>query len=232
MTQAWPVITIDGPSGTGKGTVSQLLATKLRWHWLDSGVLYRALGLAAMRHAIDFANEAALADLARRLNVQFVGSDIGEAAQILLEGEDVSEAIRSVEASAAASKVGVYATVREALLARQRAFCQAPGLVTDGRDMGTVIFPQAQLKIYLDASPEARAQRRYKQLKEKGINVSLASVLQETKKRDVRDQQRKVAPLKPAADAIIIDTTDLTIDEVFQRVLQAAQQRFEFENVN
>lgn len=218
----YPVITIDGPGGTGKGTIAQLLAEELSWNLLDSGALYRVLAHAAHQHSIDFDNPEGLSALAENLDVQFKASKIGQFPRVLFEGQDVSDEIRSEACGNAASTVSVLPEVRQALLQRQRSFCQAPGLVTDGRDMGTVIFPNAMLKIYLDASQEIRAQRRYKQLQKKGINVNLAAVAEEIAKRDERDMQRAVAPLKPAEDAICIDTTKMTIAEVFDQVLRAA----------
>lgn len=211
-----PVLTIDGPSGSGKGTLAQRMAAKLGWHYLDSGALYRVLALAALQANIDLADEVALAKLAADLPVTFqVKQDL---LTVLLNGQDVSLLIRSEQAGNAASKVAAMPAVRTALLQRQRDFRQAPGLVTDGRDMGTVVFPDAPYKVYLTASAEVRATRRYKQLKEKGIDSNLADLIVEITERDERDQQRQVAPLKPAADAIILDSTALGIDAVFQRV--------------
>lgn len=211
-----PVLTIDGPSGSGKGTLAQRLAAKLGWHYLDSGALYRVLAQAALNAEIDFADESALANLAANLRVNF---QIEQGMlTVLLNGQDVSLLIRSEQAGNAASKVAAIPAVRIALLQRQRDFRQAPGLVTDGRDMGTVVFPDAPYKVYLTASAEVRASRRYKQLKEKGIDSNLADLIAEITERDDRDQQREVAPLRPAADAIILDSTALGIDAVFQRV--------------
>ncbi len=211
-----PVLTIDGPSGSGKGTLAQRLAAKLGWHYLDSGALYRVLAQAALQAEIDFADESALANLAANLPVSFQVEQ--GMLTVLLNGQDVSLLIRSEQAGNAASKVAAIPAVRIALLQRQRDFRQAPGLVTDGRDMGTVVFPDAPYKVYLTASAEVRASRRYKQLKEKGIDSNLADLIIEITERDERDQQRDVAPLKPAADAIILDSTALGIDAVFQRV--------------
>lgn len=225
MTNTWPVITIDGPSGSGKGTISQLLAQRLGWNLLDSGALYRVLALAAKQHAVDLTNADGLTVLAGHLDVQFRATDMGAAPRVILEGEDVTDVIRTEECGDMASQVAAIPSVRQALLERQRAFCEQPGLVTDGRDMGTVIFPQAVLKIFLDASAEERAQRRYNQLKEKGINGSLARVLEELRERDRRDTQRAVAPLKPAKDAIKIDTTGLSIQQVLDQVIQAVHSR-------
>ncbi|MDZ4261365.1 MAG: (d)CMP kinase [Pseudomonadota bacterium] len=213
-----PVITIDGPSGSGKGTISRLLANELGWHFLDSGALYRLVALAARHHTISFDDENALQTLAAHLDVEFVSDDTGQETRTLLEGEEVSNAIRSEESGNDASKVAVIQSVRDALLARQRAFCQPPGLVADGRDMGTVIFPDAKLKVFLDASLEERTSRRHKQLKEKGIDASIDSLFDELAERDRRDRSRAVSPLKPAADAVIIDSSALGIQEVLSQI--------------
>lgn len=223
-----PVITIDGASGTGKGVVSQKIAKQLGWKLLDSGALYRLLALAAQKHGVPLENEAALTVLAEHLDVQFIATEESFTSTILLEGQDVSETIRTEKMGNAASKVGALPSVRAALLSRQRAFRDSPGLVADGRDMGTVIFPDAKLKIFLTASPECRAQRRYNQLKEKGINVNLSDLVEELRERDKRDQERPVAPLKPAIDAVIIDTDPLTVDQVVARVLAEASKIFSF----
>ncbi|GLP96618.1 (d)CMP kinase [Paraferrimonas sedimenticola] len=213
-----PVITIDGPGGAGKGTICQLLAKQLEWHLLDSGALYRVLALAAIYRNVDFTNEEALGLLAAHLDVQFLSGDNG--VKVVLEGEDVSKAIRSQECSDAASRVAAFPRVREALLRRQRSFRAAPGLVADGRDMGTVVFNDAECKIFLTASAEERAQRRYNQLIEKGFDVNIDRLLAEIKERDARDTGRKVAPLIAAEDALIIDTTGLNIDQVMDRVTE------------
>lgn len=218
-----PVITIDGPSGSGKGTIAHRVASRLGFHVLDSGALYRLLGAAAERHAVAVTNEAALEVLAAHLDVQFLFDGAGEA-QILLEGEDVTHSIRTEEAGRAASQVAALPRVREALMARQQAFREAPGLVADGRDMGTVIFPDAELKIFLTASAQARAERRYKQLLERGFSASLAALIDDIQARDARDTQRTVAPLKPSEDAIVLDSTDLGIDAVVAHVFAAAQK--------
>lgn len=211
-----PVITIDGPSGSGKGTVAQRLAHELGWHYLDSGAIYRVLALAALQHDLPLNDEQALAELAKALDLVFelTADDL----TVRLEGRDVSLAIRSEEAGNAASKVAALPQVREALLQRQRDFQKAPGLVTDGRDMGTVVFPQAPFKVYLTASAEERALRRHKQLKEKGIDSNLLDLTKEIAERDVRDSQRTVAPLRPADDALVIDSTELNIQSVLDEV--------------
>jgi CMP/dCMP kinase len=218
-----PVITIDGPSGTGKGTISQLLAKKLGWHYLDSGALYRVLAWAAIQQNISLDNEEQLFALAQQFIVEFIVDDSGVASQIMCGNEDVTAAIRSPEVSQASSIVSTKPLVRQALFAKQQAFRQAPGLVTDGRDMGTVIFPDAPLKIFMTADPHERAQRRYNELKSKGIDVNLPTVLDALSKRDARDEERTTAPLKPAVDAIIIDTTALNIEETFQLVMQKVE---------
>ena len=211
-----PVLTIDGPSGSGKGTLAQRMAEKLGWHYLDSGAIYRVLAQAALKHQIDLTDEAALASIAGQLDVQFVLKD-GQL-QVVLEGEDVSLLIRSEQAGNAASKVAAFPAVRSALLQRQRDFCQPPGLVTDGRDMGTVVFPDAPYKVFLTASAKVRAERRYKQLKEKGIDSNLSDLVAEISERDERDTQREVAPLRPADDAVILDSTQLGIEAVLEKV--------------
>jgi len=211
-----PVLTIDGPSGSGKGTLAQRMAEKLGWHYLDSGAIYRVLAQAALKHQIDLTDEAALASIAGQLDVKFVLKD-GQL-QVILEGEDVSLLIRSEQAGNAASKVAAFPAVRSALLQRQRDFCQPPGLVTDGRDMGTVVFPDAPYKVFLTASAKVRAERRYKQLKEKGIDSNLSDLVAEISERDERDTQREVAPLRPADDAVILDSTQLGIEAVLEKV--------------
>lgn len=222
-----PVITIDGASGTGKGTVSQLLAKRLTWKFLDSGALYRVLALAAQKHSVGLDNEKVLEVLAEHLDVQFIARE-SELPKIILEGEDVTEIIRSEKIGNAASIVAAFPAVRSALLSRQRAFCESPGLVADGRDMGTIVFPDAELKIFLMASPEERALRRYNQLKERGISVTLSDLIKELRERDKRDQERAVAPLKPAEDAIRIDTDRLTVDQVVERILSEIKRKKAF----
>ncbi|BCD87330.1 cytidylate kinase [Pseudomonas solani] len=220
MSTAAPVIAIDGPGGSGKGTVAGLLAKRLGWNLLDSGALYRLLAFAARNHGVDLTNEESLKVLAAHLDVQFL-SNAGGVQRIILEGEDVSDVIRTETVGAGASQVAALPAVRDALLQRQRAFQEAPGLVADGRDMGTVVFPDAPLKIFLTATAEERARRRYLQLKGKGMEVEMASLLNEIIERDERDTQRSVAPLKPAKDALILDSTHLSIDEVLERILAA-----------
>ena len=225
MIKPVPVITIDGPSGSGKGTVAALLAGKLGWNFLDSGALYRLLAFAARNHGVDLTNEEALKVLAEHLDVQFGAARDGHGIVIILEGEDVTEAIRNETVGAGASQVAALPVVRTALLQRQKAFREAPGLVADGRDMGTVVFPDAPLKIFLTASAEERARRRYLQLKARGDDVNLASLLEEIRERDERDTQRAVAPLKPADDAVQLDSTTLSIDEVLQKILSDVADR-------
>ncbi|MGE8410237.1 MAG: (d)CMP kinase [Pseudomonas sp.] len=220
-----PVITIDGPSGSGKGTVAGLLARRLGWNLLDSGALYRLLAFAASNHGVDLTNEELLKALAAHLDVQFLTAEEGQLQRIILEGDDVSNDIRKEHVGAGASQVAALPAVREALLQRQRAFRESPGLVADGRDMGTVVFPDAPLKIFLTASAEERARRRYLQLKAKGDDVSLSSLLDEIRARDERDTQRSVAPLKPAPDAIQLDSTELSIEQVLERILSEVALR-------
>jgi cytidylate kinase len=214
------VVTIDGPSGSGKGTVGRLLARRLGWSFLDSGALYRVLGLAAQRAGIPLDGVERLADLARTLDVAFEGEGV------LLDGEDVTDAIRSEAAGDAASRVAAVPEVRLALLERQRGFAVAGDLVADGRDMGSVVFPDAPLKIFLTASAEERARRRYKQLKEKGLDVNLQKIMREIRERDERDRTRTVAPLRAPAAAIEVESSDLGIDEVLDRVLGRVREAF------
>jgi CMP/dCMP kinase len=211
---AIPVISIDGPSASGKGTVAQRVAGKLGFHYLDSGSLYRLVALVAMRSRVDLADEAVLSDIATRLDVVF------EDAEIRLGNENVTDAIRAEACSNVASKVAAYPQVRTALLGRQRVFRQLPGLVADGRDMGSVVFPDAILKIFLTASAETRAQRRYKQLMEKGIDANISTLLQDIRERDARDSGRSVAPLQQGAGTSLLDTTSLDIEQAVDGVLK------------
>ncbi len=220
-----PVITIDGASGTGKGVVTHIIAKKLGWNLLDSGVLYRVLALAAQNQGVSLEDEAALTSLADALDVQFIATDIGESLLIFLEKQDVTDTIRTEKIGNAASKAGAFPAVRTALLSRQRAFRTPPGLVADGRDMGTVIFTDAILKIFLTASPEERASRRYNQLNAKGIHVNLSALVEDLRERDKRDRERAVAPLKPAMDAIVIDTDLLTIDQVVAHIMIEVEKK-------
>ena len=211
-----PVITIDGPGGSGKGTIAMRLAEELGWHFLDSGALYRLVAVAAMDRDIDAEDGDALSEVARALDVEF--GLTGEGMVILLDGNYITGRLRSEAVSAMASRVAAIPAVRDALVQRQRAFRKAPGLVADGRDMGTVIFPDAKLKIFLTASAEARAKRRYKQLKEKGESVNLPRLFRDIKKRDERDSSRAVSPLRPADDAHVIDSTEMTVNEVLDEI--------------
>ncbi len=208
-----PVIAIDGPSASGKGTIAQLVARKLGFHYLDSGALYRLVALKAIQLDIDMQNSGELAEIARNLNVLFKDE------QIYLDGKIVTDDIRTEQCGIVASQLAAYPQVRAALTERQRGFRQLPGLVTDGRDMGSVIFPDADLKIYLTASAEVRAQRRHKQLIEKGMSANITGLLQDIQKRDERDSNRSIAPLQQEIDAKLLDTTSLTISQAQDAVL-------------
>lgn len=218
-----PVITIDGPSGSGKGTISSLLAQRLGWRFLDSGALYRLVALACQNHAIELDNVEAVVTIAAHLDVQFDTRTTGT--RILLEGEDVTDSIRTETIGNAASKVAAIPSVREALLARQRDFLGEPGLLADGRDMGTVVFPDANLKIFLTASAEERAKRRYNQLKDKGLDVNLSDLLNEISERDKRDSERSVSPLIAADDAVLVDSTGKGIEAVFEQVFHLCEEK-------
>ncbi|MDG3087646.1 (d)CMP kinase [Vibrio hannami] len=223
MSSNTPVVTVDGPSGAGKGTLCMMLAEKLGFHLLDSGAIYRVLALAAIHHGVDTESEDALVPLATHLDVQFIAE--GDLVKVILEGEDVSGELRKEETGMAASKVAALPRVREALLRRQRAFATEPGLVADGRDMGTVVFPSAEAKIFLDASAEERANRRMKQLQDKGLSVKFDHLLSEIQERDHRDRNRAVAPLRPADDALVLDSTSLSIDEVVEKALEFIESK-------
>ena len=219
-----PIVTIDGPSSSGKGTISRIVAARVGWHLLDSGALYRLVALGAALRNFDPDDVEQHVSVARTMKVQFGSVGDGQE-QVLLEGQDVTRKIRTEEAGAGASRVAVWPAVRAALTDRQRAFAQPPGLVADGRDMGTVIFPDAQLKVFLTASAEERAQRRHKQLIEKGSAASLAALSREIAERDQRDTTRQVAPLRPAPDAHLLDSTGLSIEAVVERVLSLGRER-------
>lgn len=218
MDQSVPVLTIDGPSGSGKGTISRAVAHRLGWHYLDSGALYRAIGVAAGWADEDFSDHVALMRRAFDTQIEFRSCDAGEP-RVIVDGVDATDELRTETAGAAASAIAALPEVRAALFEKQRAFRRAPGLVADGRDMGTVIFPDAHYKVFLTASAEERAERRYNQLKQKGLDVTLDGLLREILTRDARDAQRAVAPLKPAFDAVIVDTTGVPIDAVVEQVL-------------
>ncbi len=222
MNDAVPVITLDGPGGAGKGTICLLLADRLGWNMLDSGSLYRLTALESLRKKAR--DDAQLVEIAKNMDIEYVPD--GVHLKVLLSGEDVTDAIRAEEVGSRASEIAAIPAVRQALLERQRAFATLPGLLADGRDMGTVVFPHAQLKIFLTASPEERAKRRYKQLKQKGIDANLPELVVELKARDRRDSERSAAPLKAADDAVLLDTTEMSIDEVVNQVMQMASQCF------
>lgn len=220
-----PVVTIDGPSGSGKGTIAQMVAERLGFNLLDSGALYRVLALSSQRHGVASDNEDALVVIAEHMDVQFIAGKDYQGIDIVLEGDGVTNDIRNEEIGKVASQIAVLPNVREALLTRQRAFRELPGLVADGRDMGTVVFPSADLKVFLTASAEERALRRYKQLKEKGYGGTLARLVEDVQLRDERDMSRKVAPLAPADDAVYIDSSVLSIVNVLDKVIAEAQKK-------
>ena len=222
-----PVITIDGPSGTGKGTLCSRISRWLNWNLLDSGALYRILALLAQRENIAVSDAAGVAALAQGLSVQFISADGDEPVQVILNGEDVGPRIRQEDCGNAASTLAAHGAVREAILGWQRDFQRPPGLVADGRDMGTVVFPNAELKVFLTANPLERTKRRYKQLNDKGINVRFSQLEGSIAERDKRDKQRILSPLKPADGAVVIDTSDKGRDDVFAEVAEMIEDRFD-----
>jgi cytidylate kinase len=219
------VLTIDGPSGAGKGSIAQLVSKNLGWHLLDSGALYRLTALSALKKGVSLEDESLLAQIASKLEVEFKPSGFGEPVQVILSGENVTNELRLETTGNNASKIAPLAEVRAALLQRQRDFAMPPGLVADGRDMGTVVFPYAKYKIFLSASAQTRAERRYKQLKDKGEDVKILPLLKEIEERDERDMGRKNAPLKPAIDALLIDSTGFSIEEVLNKVIEFIESK-------
>ena len=226
-----PVITVDGPSGTGKGTLCSRLSHWLNWNLLDSGALYRILALLAQRENIPVADAAGVAGLARDLDVQFISAEGDEAVTVILNGEDVSYRIRQEDCGSAASSLAAHGEVRAAILGWQRSFQRPPGLVADGRDMGTVVFPDAEFKVFLTANPHERAKRRYKQLNAKGIDVKFSHLVGSIAERDKRDKQRILSPLKPADNAVVIDTSDSGRDDVFAQVAEIIEKRFDWPRI-
>ena len=222
---AVPVLALDGPSGSGKGTVGQILAQRLGWHFLDSGALYRTLGVAAERARVDLEDKPGLVRLARDMDLRFVPRSGGDTVDVVLDGVDIGDRLRTEDSGRRASILAAIPEVRQALLQKQHSFRQSPGLVADGRDMGSTVFADAILKIYLTASPEVRAERRYKQLKEKGFDANLQRLLDEIRERDARDAGREASPLKPAENAYILDTSQLDISGVVERIYGLLQER-------
>jgi len=225
MTNKIPVLALDGPSGSGKGTVGQLLARRLGWHFLDSGALYRSLGVAAEQAGIDLNDKTALARLALEMSLRFAPREGADTVDVLLNGQEIGDRLRTEASGRRASILAAIPEVRRALLQKQHSFRQPPGLVADGRDMGSTVFPDAILKVYLTATPDVRAGRRYKQLKDKGFDVNLRGLFDEIRERDARDAVREVSPLKPAKDACILDTSQLDISGVVERVYGLLQAR-------
>ena len=225
MQKSIPVIAIDGPSGTGKGTISSNLVHWLHWHFLDSGALYRVLALAAVSRGVALEDTGALSELANDLDVEFSLPEPGKEVRVFLNGESVDSELRTEDCGKAASRIAAYPAVRAALLSRQRQFRKLPGLIADGRDMGTVVFPDAAVKIFLTASAEERARRRYKQLKQKGFDVNLPQLSADIAERDARDSERSISPLKPADDAVVIDTTSIGIEAVVEKVASLVKQK-------
>jgi cytidylate kinase len=218
------VLAVDGPSGSGKGTVCRMLSTRLGWHLLDSGALYRLTAVAGSRAGLDADDRAGHAAVAIRMAVVFAVTAQGDE-RIVLDGQEVTGLVRAEQTGQGASRVAAWSEVRAALLARQRSFAEPPGLVADGRDMGTVVFPAAPLKIFLTATPDERARRRYNQLKDKGSAVSLATLSREIAERDLRDSTRSVAPLRPASDAFVIDSTGVAVEAIIERVIELGRAR-------
>lgn len=225
---AVPVLAIDGPSGSGKGTISALVAERLGWRLLDSGALYRAVGYAAGMAGLDLSDADAMARCAQTTKIQFRAAETGGGARVIVNGHDATDELRTETAGAAASAIASMPSVREALVALQLGFRKAPGLVADGRDMGTVIFPQARLKVFLTASAACRAERRYKQLISKGISANIADLRADLEARDARDANRSASPLKPAQDALVLDNSEHTIDEAVMQVVDWWQARQPF----
>ncbi len=232
MSEFPKIVTVDGPSGAGKGTLSQMLASHLGWHILDSGALYRILGLASQKQGLDLsqselskAQKLAITEIAGCMDIDFKINHENQQVEAYLDGENLGNRIRTDEAGQWASKVAAIGTVRSALLDKQKSFAQAPGLVADGRDMGTVVFPQASAKIYLTASAECRAERRYQQLIKQGVGANMRALLKSIQARDERDQTRPVAPLVPAADAFVVDSSNLTIQQVFQQAIEFIEEK-------